>query len=391
MDSVGGIKGSTSVASGARDVLGSAQTVRLDSARKELEYRGHMVTPAALAARSGLSLDVAVHYLRSKGAATGPLPKTPLMRDFIAARAARAAVEQAVREVRLSLPAAYQAPPKPATDLLEQNPPRLRRRYPDVVAWERGIYKAIPAGVLLGVGPYLYLSTQGRETAIALAASALVAGVVIALPVMWNAVTNVFERRSVAKANAAIEATEDLQIEAYNAAREANAAAIKQQQADLDAWVAGNAAAADLRANSITAVHLDPIRKVLESVKDSNLRKQVAGVAKPILEELLSTRRGELSIGVAADAETWVALGRDANTASPGALLGFAIDHFDASNPKERYWAETSLAAIKDQSATAIADAYRARLFDRDAARAPGNVSEQILTLVMLKGHGSAV
>ncbi|HSI03034.1 MAG: hypothetical protein ACAI38_16170 [Myxococcota bacterium] len=350
-----------------------------------------MVTPGALAASSGLSVDLATEYLRGKGAATGELPTTQIMLDFIAARAARATIDHAIAKAQESLPALYAPPPKPATDLLEQRPPHLRRRYPDLVAWDRGIYKAFPIGVVLGLAPYFYLSTHDHKPAIALAASALVAGVVTALPALRNAVANFFERRAIAKANTQISLDEEKQVEAFKVSREANADRIKQQQDELDAWVAGNAAAADKRAHSITSVHLEPVRNALEAVKDTQLRKHIADVAKPLLEQLLHTRRSELSVGVAADAESWIALAHSAGSPSAGTLLGFAIDHFNPSDPKERYWAEVNLAAIKDESSAAIADAYRARLYERDAARSPGHAGEQVRTLVMLKRYGSTV
>ncbi len=391
MVSLVGIAGSTSSAIHDPEGLTNTQSRRFDAARNHLEQRGFMVTPAALAARTGLSVALAEAYLRSKGAATGELPTTQTMLDFVEARIARATIDHAVARMQASLPAVYAPPPKPATDLLEQTPPRLRRRYPDLVAWDRGVYKALPVGLLAAVAPYVYLTTHDHKGAIALGVSALVAGVVTALPTAWNALVNHFERRAVAKANVQIEADEQQQIDAFNAALEANADRIKQQQDNLDAWTAANSAAADLRAGSITSIHVEPIRKALEAVKGTQLRKQVASVAKPALEQLLSTRRAELTIGAAGDVESWAAMGTGASSPTTGGLLGFAVDHFDPSDPKQRYWIETQLSAIKDESVAAIADAYRARHYERDEARSPGHASEQVRTLVTLKKYASTV
>ena len=394
MVSVANIHDATRSRRGARserDDLTGARSTRFDAARKDLENRGLMVTPAALAARTGLSVALATAYLRAKGAVTSELPTTQMMIDFVDARFARATIEHAVARMKASLPAAYAPSPKPPTDLLEQTPPRLRRRYPDIVAVDRGVYKALPIGLLAAIAPYVYLSQHDYKSAMVLGASALVAGVVTALPMLRNLVANGCERRAAREANAQIEREEQKQIAAFDRAREANADNIKRQKDDLDAWNAKNSAAADLRAGSITSVHLQPIRDALEAIEDPQLRKQAASIAKPALEELLAARRSELSVTAAADVESWIGLGDKAGSPSAGAVLGFAIDHFDPSDPKQRYWADTNLAAIKDEAATAIADAYRARHYERDEARSPGLVSEQVRTLVMLKRYGSAV
>lgn len=356
----------------------------LEAVRKELEFRGEMLTPKAVAQRAQVSIDVAKRYLASLGVSTAPIPTTASMTEFVAARSVRARLEAAVSAVKANLPPDYVKPEKPADDLLVATKPHLRRTYPDFVDWARGLGRGLMVAAAGAAATGFVAHSHYKLGNWAVAGVALLTtAAVLAVPLAYNAIVNAIEAGRVNRANAATAKKEAALVATFEEEQRTNAPAIAAQRAAKEAWE--NRVSADLgaREGTITSQHLDPIREVLASIKDPGLAAVAANHIRHFLGELLGRRR-ELSVGAAADVTAWKELGTEAKP-KPGTELGFDADHVEIGRYDSFAWLQTQLRAVTDGAAPAIADAYRARYFDNDKCRAPGSREDQINFLVLLK------
>ena len=365
-------------------LLGPRHLKVLEAARKELEVRGEMLTPEAIAQRAQVSLAEAKRYLTSIGASAAPLPTTESMLEFVAARSARASIDAAVKQVKASLPAAYVKPDKPADDLLTQAKPHLRRTYADYVDWARGLGKgflvAAAGATATGLMAHYHYKLGTWATA---GVALLTTAAVLAVPIAYNALVNTIETHRVNRANAATAKKEAALVASFEQQQRDNAPAIAAQQAAKEGWEQRVAADLAAREGTIGSQHLDPIREALAAIKEPELAAIAANHIRYFLGELLGRRR-ELSVGAAADVTAWRELGHAAKQ-TPGFALGFDVDHVEIGRYASFTWLQTQLRAVTDGAAPAIADAYRVRYFDGDTCRVPGSREDQINFLVLLK------